>query len=152
MPNFPSLKNIQKVLNIKLKEPQKLNSWNKFGFTLFSELRGWIRWRYHESSDWFESAQTKSLLESSQPKNTAKRSYLKIAESNPKSPRWLSRLFNPRVLYPLSLLLHGPLTSPDRLKRYRNHTKYGTVSGSLWRRSSRLETSSSRPSYKGKSS
>ena len=76
----------------------------------------------------------------------------KIAESNPKSPRWLSRLFNPGVLYPISLLLHGPLTSPDRLKRYRNHTKYGTVSGSLWRRSSRLETSSSRPSYKGKSS
>ena len=150
MPNFRAFK-ICRMYWI-LKEPQNTEQRKQVWFyTLFSELRG-IRWPTTNPQIDLNRPKQNPYLNQANQKILPHFPTQKIAESNPKSPRWLSRLFNPRVLYPLSLLLHGPLTSPDRLKRYRNHTKYGTVSGSLWRRSSRLETSSSRPSYKGKSS
>ena len=112
MPNFRAFKICRKYWI--LKEPQNTEQRKQVWFyTLFSELRGWHTLTYHESSDWFESAQTKSLLESSQPKNTAKFSYPKNPGIEPKKPSLISLWF--------------------AMKR-------------------RLETSSSRSSYKGKSS
>ena len=92
MPNFRALK-ICRMYWI-LKEPQNTEQLKQVWFyTVFSELRGWHTLTYHESSDWFESAQTKSLLESSQPKNTAKFSYPKHPVIKPKKPSLISLWF-----------------------------------------------------------
>ena len=68
---FPSLKNFHKVSNIK-RAAKHWTAETSLVLLYSQNYAAGICWRYHESSDWFESAQTKSLLESSQPKNTAK--------------------------------------------------------------------------------
>ena len=104
MPNFRALK-ICRMYWI-LKEPQNTEQLKQVWFILYSQsYAAGIRWPTTSPQIDLNLPKQNPYLNQANQKILPNFPTKKIPESNPKSPPWSSRLFNPGVLYPLSLLL-----------------------------------------------